>query len=170
MERVLDWYFWLPIVLGGAIGLIVSVGANLATPHVWGYLTKRKAARIENTKKKASDTYLQLLDLHSGRTDKYLYFLSIALRAMVSLLGVIFTTVAAGMMVIIDEFHIESSTALIDQCAEFVFGLGTRYFLYRANLRLKHLSEWRWRLDNFEKYASDFKKQYGEPPKPTLTD
>jgi hypothetical protein len=163
----LDWYFWLPIVLGGVLGLVASVTANLVTPHVFGYLSHRKVARIENSKKRAAETYLQLLDLHSGRKDKYLYFISHAVYIVIALLGVVFSVMAAGIVIMVDSIHRDtwSTFNILNKGAEFIFGLFAGYFVYRTNLRTKHMIEWRWRLDNFRKYEADFKKQYGELPK-----
>lgn len=159
----MDRVFWLSIVLGGAVGLVASIIGNLCTPLVSAYWHKHKAARLEETKKKAFTKYEQLAGLHDGREDKFIYFIGISMRfTLCMVLGAFFGLV--GIQVSLAE----RSAGAVEQVAT-IFSQGvlmgaSTYFFVRAIMALIHYREWRWRLDNFEQYKDELRIRYGALP------
>jgi hypothetical protein len=62
----MDWSFWAGIVLGGLVGLPVTIIGNLYSDQVRDYLERRKMLRLNNMRSKELRIHGRLLNLING--------------------------------------------------------------------------------------------------------
>ena len=65
--------FWLGIGTGALLSLAASIAANLLSSKINDYLDRRKLASQSNRYAKAQAFHHLIVELHSGKRDKYVY-------------------------------------------------------------------------------------------------
>ena len=71
----MDITFWIGIGIGAVLSLFASIAANLFHSRINGYLEKRKFVSQTKRKHRAFRLHQIIVDIHSGKRDKYLYVL-----------------------------------------------------------------------------------------------
>ena len=138
--------FWIGILLGGFVGFIASVVANMATPSFANYFTRSKVGWIERTKKKAIKQFQVIQRFHSGAEDKYMYF--------VAQWGyILFYSIFAAAMTV---FLVQQSSVTNFAGPAALFGISL------AGWTHKKLYLWYWRINRFEEYKNSLIAKWGD--------
>lgn len=173
---------WIIIGIGGFVGIATSILSNLWHPKIIRWLDSRRLLSGEKQRAKAIQFDEHVRALHSGKRDRYLYFLST--NSMVSLatgLGVLtFITgllsfcIALGVRVLIKHGGIEGlqSSVTAPYIPNAFLGLALIFFVLGIvcnALLLKTMDrvfQTKIALEDFPKYDAQFRERWGEPPSP----
>jgi hypothetical protein len=80
----MDTQFWLGVGVTLVGGTIVTVLANLAHPKIVAYLDSRKLLSQEKRRRQAEKFHALILDLRTGRRDRHVYMLRVAVGVIVA--------------------------------------------------------------------------------------
>lgn len=142
----MDSVFWIGIVLGGAVGFVVSIVANLSTPRFGDYFQRSKIGWLERSKRRALNAYQFILRFRNGTEDKYMYFVAQWGYILFFLLFLVFCFV----MIMTSRGALAHTIGTLGA----VFGLFQTFWIHRK------LSLWYWRMNNFEKYKASVKEKW----------
>ena len=144
--------FWWGIVLGGGVGFLASIVANLSTPSFASYFSRSKAGWIERGKKRALKQLTYVQRFRNGAEDKYMYF---AAQWGYILL---FSTMSALLLIMVCVQPYRAFPLLLDGWMLFVALLGLAYAFWISN----KLHLWYWRMNNFEEYRASLLKKWSD--------
>jgi hypothetical protein len=140
----MDRVFWLSIAFGGALGFVVSIVANLATPTFGDYFSRSKMGWIERNKKSAFKKFNAIQSFRRGAEDKYMYF--VAQWGFILMFG------------IMDVFL---ETIPKDHLWQVVFFVVVQcYIAIQIAWLLVTLNLWYWRMNNFAEYKASLLKKW----------
>ena len=143
----MDITFWAGIILGGAIGFVVSIIANLTTPRFGELFTSSKAGWLERSKTRALRRYKFVMRFTSGGEDRYLYYLAQ-------------WGLTAAITSITGTFAVLSVIARTEIGRDVSSGAGVVGAAY-VIANLVQLSLWHWRVTNFKQYEASLVAKWG---------
>src|SRR4051812_37844988 len=93
----MDTTFWIGIGIGAALSLLASIIANIYNVKILSFLEARKLTSHSKHRAKAERLREFILDLRSGRTDRYMFMMRLMSMFTVGMtvfavLGITFAT------------------------------------------------------------------------------
>jgi hypothetical protein len=143
--------FWWGICLGGAVGFLASILANVSTPSFASYFARSRKGWIERSKKRALKQYNFIQRFRSGKEDRYMYFVA-------QWCYIILFSLLAINIVLVSLMHGQRNIghSFIDDGFLFFSLLVIAYVLVTHN----KLHLWYWRINNFEEYQTSLRKKW----------
>lgn len=142
--------FWWSIIVGAAIGFVVSIIANVTTPLVASYFQKSKLGWIERNKRKALRNFEELLKFRDGREDKYFYFAA----QWGTILVYQNFGIAFGLLAVLIKWHGGPDIQYLG-----IASLVASIFFVMGGMRIiQKLTVWYWRMNNFEEYKASLQR------------
>jgi hypothetical protein len=149
--------FWFGIVIGGLVGFVASIAANLTTPGFGAYFLRGKAELIERNKRRAMKQYVLLKRFQNGSEDKYMYF--VAQWGYILL----YTILGAGLAIVSKVVPLNAVELIISDIGV----VGSFVIVFT---KLFRLTIWYRRINNFQKYEEALTKKWGEVEVPSQRD
>lgn len=147
----MDNVFWWGIVLGGAVGFVVSIVANLSTPTFGSYFQRSRAGWVEHGKRRALKQYEFILRFREGKEDKYMYF--------VAQWGYILFYVIMSVFMFLIGTKLDERGERLLQLTGYLAGLASLMRCLWVNLKL---TIWYWRMNNFDEYRMTLLRKWPE--------
>src|SRR5947208_10299892 len=96
----MDPILWL--IIGGVIGFLGSVAANLLTGKIVSLFERQRGLMDERSKDRAMRFYSMVTRLHDGRRDRYVFFI---LSSMTTVVSAIFGVVTLAMAILLTQLN-----------------------------------------------------------------
>jgi len=163
----MDATFWIGISIGAILSLLASIAANLAHSRITGFFEKRKLVSHEERKQRALTQHKIVVEIHSGKRDKYLYFLHQSTGLIVASILVISSLCSAIVLLAIfptppppDAFgHTDLLRLLMALLLVFLTAFGAIVLSIITN-NLKTVQS---ALEDYPRYIADFEGRWGLP-------
>ena len=166
----MDYIFWIGLAIGAILSFAASVVANILHTRITDLLDRRKT--VTQSKRYAAATKFHTLieELHSGKRDKYVYLMGVAVITIVSFSA----SVALGAaLVVLPAFKIQDTGYfdifglpdlsnpfdLLTLCVAFLCMI----FLSASLLSLRAFLNVASALDDFDEFDAEFKAKWLNP-------
>ncbi len=157
--------FWIGIGLGTLISLAASIVANIYQEHINNFLENRKLLSRGKRRNKAIQFHKLIVDLHTSKRDKYLFFIGLALNTIMPFILGVASLTAATTILAVKATSIAEEFALLPRYA------ATPYFLLfitllgmiLAVLGIRRIRQIQNALDQFEEFKTQFKAKWHTP-------
>jgi hypothetical protein len=164
----MDKNFWLGVVVTTFLAIPAAMLASYLQALLSRYMDKQKPVKLGKRKQKAEYIFKQVAALHSGRVDKYLYFLQLLTSVSIGFLSAQIFFVG-GMLVVVQNKYpnpaelfdlrvpdkllnlvLAASLLFVALLFQFIAVIGsTKYRRYSSALR------------NFDSFKKDFETKWG---------
>lgn len=165
----MDFTFWLGIIIGAVFSFAASVAANVYNNQIADWLASRKLASQSNRYAKAAALHGLVKDLHSGKRDKYIYFIDLASKIVVfsvisvcfMLAALIFTVNGYKETLLFPENRVGVITSLLTGLFLLSGALTIGYSFVDVLIKFGKVSD---AIDKFELFDKAFKEKWPNPP------
>jgi hypothetical protein len=163
----MDTQFWLGVGVTLVGGTIVTVLANLAHPKIVAYLDSRKLLSQEKRRRQAEKFHALILDLRTGRRDRHVYMLRVAVGVIVAFVlaigGIVgAATTATVVMAIFPEASGDSFAWDPHKLTHAIIPLAMMFFgmfgMWIAELAMRRFREITNALEKFDEYDASSKR------------
>jgi hypothetical protein len=155
---VMDWQFWV----GLALGIPLSIAANIWTDRVRDFLDKRRTIRLSNKKSKEVQTYLYVRSLREGDATAKVMFDIGAINSLRELLFGLFGLVTIVFIVMAaSDPKLSPYKTYIGYFSFFLIFLVTG-FMTLSLIQYWRLLQIRRRLRWFREYENGIREKWGD--------
>ena len=148
----MDTKDWIFLALGGLLGFVLSIAANVLNNHILNFLADRKLMAPSNRFAKAARFHKRIVELHSGVRDKYFYAMKLMGLTIVSFV------ISTGILIMFVALPV--SNDVHGNVARYGLLSGAFLTLFIAFQSLRSFKKVGNAIDRFEEFDAEFKQRW----------